>query len=80
MPKYETCFRCGGRNLEPGKIHGGKLMASASPNIVFFGDNAKMLSLAGGLPIEAYLCTDCGSIELVVDPEKAKRHLRPREE
>jgi hypothetical protein len=72
MAKYETCFRCGGTNLEPGKLVAN---SSESGPITFLADLARLFS--SGLRVEAYFCRDCGSIELVADPEKAKTHLFP---
>jgi hypothetical protein len=78
MPKFETCFRCGGPNLERGKIDAPR--APGNGGVVFVAENARILTLASSLPVEAYFCTDCGSIELVADPAGAKKHLRPTQE
>jgi hypothetical protein len=73
MPKYETCFRCGGANLEPGTIPGEE-----GP-LIFVAERARLLPPTL-LPVQAYLCMDCGTIELVADPALAKKHVLLRRE
>jgi hypothetical protein len=59
------CLRCGGERLEPGSLaaHGG---------LSFFPANATFWTLTPNVAIQAFLCLDCGNVELVGDVKKAE--------
>ncbi len=66
MSEEKTCLRCGGTNLEEGEFQStGKIYSRPK--------HAKLVTLlTTGVPVENIMCYDCGHVELVVDPAKAK--------
>lgn len=65
MDAQNKCPRCGGVNLETGKLHGG------SP-LVFRPDDAKFAKVMGGdVQLSAVICLDCGNVTVEGDVEKA---------
>ena len=62
----KKCLRCGGARLEPGAIR-----SSFQPT------NALFWTLkTAEVQIEAFMCLDCGMIELVGDIKKAEALVR----
>jgi hypothetical protein len=59
-------MRCGGTNLEAGEFQStGKIYSRPK--------HAKLVTLlTTGVPVDTILCLDCGHVELIVDPERAK--------
>lgn len=66
MATEKKCLRCGGTNLEPGHIQGICCLHFRPKNVKFC-----TLRTADVL-VEANLCTDCGTVELVGDIHKAQ--------
>jgi hypothetical protein len=64
-PGSRRCLRCGGERMEPGALqaHGG---------LSFYPANCTFWTLTPHVAIQAFLCLDCGNLELVGDLEKAK--------
>jgi predicted nucleic-acid-binding Zn-ribbon protein len=66
MAKEKTCLRCGSTNLEPGMIQ-------STGRVRFRATNTKVMTLqTGDVTIDASICLDCGTLELVGDVKKAK--------
>ncbi|MBN1360830.1 MAG: hypothetical protein JW993_09570 [Sedimentisphaerales bacterium] len=66
MAAEKKCLRCGGTNLEPGHIQG-------ICGLHFQPKNVKSCTLrTADVLIEANLCPDCGTLELVGDIRKAR--------
>lgn len=66
MNEEMKCLRCGGTNLKPSELQStGKIYSCPK--------DAKLTAvLTTGAVMHAYICFDCGHVDLVVDPEKAK--------
>ncbi len=64
----DVCPKCDGKNIEKGIIRGSK-------NVKFAGEHKK--ALAGDSKIEAFVCLDCGYLELSVDKEDVKKKMKP---
>jgi len=66
MNEEKKCLRCGGTNLQPSNLQStGKIYSRPK--------DAKLVTvLTTGVPVSALICLDCGHVEVVVDPEKAK--------
>jgi hypothetical protein len=63
------CHRCGGTRLQPGRVRAGQ-------RLTFVPDNASFWTLSTvDIALDAYLCMDCGAVELFGDLQKAKRLL-----
>jgi hypothetical protein len=66
MPTEKKCLRCGGTQLQPGKI-------KSTGKIWFKPEKTKFLTLkTSNVDMHASLCLDCGTIDLAGDPGKAK--------
>jgi predicted nucleic-acid-binding Zn-ribbon protein len=72
MSEEKKCLRCGGSNLEAGEFQStGKIYSRPK--------NARLVTvLTTGVPVDTLICYDCGHVELVVDPKKAKSIARAR--
>src|SRR6266487_2731246 len=65
MAKEKTCLRCGGTNLEPGIIQ-------STGRIHFRATNTKIMTFqTSDVKIDANICMDCGTLDLVGDFKKA---------
>lgn len=66
MSEERHCMRCGGTNLEAGEFQStGKIYSRPK--------HARLVTLlTTGVPVDNIICLDCGHVELVVDPERAK--------
>ena len=65
MAKEKTCLRCGGANLEPGIIQ-------STGRIHFRATNTKIMTFqTSDVKIDANICMDCGTLDLVGDFKKA---------
>jgi len=64
-PGSRRCLRCGGERMEPGGLHtlGG---------LAFHPANSTFWTLTPNVEIQAFLCLDCGNLELVGDVKKAE--------
>ena len=66
MAKEKTCLRCGGSNLEPGVIQ-------STGRIHFRATNTKIMTFkTSDISIDANICLDCGTLDLVGDVKKAQ--------
>ena len=66
MPTDRKCLRCGGTQLEPGRIQ-------SRGKVWFKPDNAKFFTFnTSDVQVRAALCLDCGTVDLVGDIEKAQ--------
>lgn len=63
----DVCPKCDGKNIEKGIIRGQK-------NVGFAGEHKKVL--AGDSKIQAFVCLDCGYLELSVDKGDVKKKLK----
>jgi hypothetical protein len=71
MPIEKKCLRCGGAQLQPGKI-------KSTGKIWFKPAKTKFLTLkTSNVDLQASLCLDCGTIDLTGDPGKAKALAKP---
>jgi hypothetical protein len=64
-PESRRCLRCGGERLEPGSLAG-------RVGLSFYPANSTFWTLSPTVAIQAFLCLDCGNIELVGDVKKAE--------
>jgi hypothetical protein len=64
-PSSRRCQRCGGERIEPGGLQ-------ARGGLVFYPANATFWTLSPTVAVQAFLCLDCGNIELVGDVQKAE--------
>ncbi len=66
MSNSKTCLRCGGTRLEPGVLN-------STGRIHFQPENAKVFSLkSSDVKLQANICLDCGTLDLVADFQKAE--------
>lgn len=66
MSEKAQCLRCGGTNLDDGEFQStGKIYTrpKSSKAVTMF---------TTGAPVDTIMCYDCGHVELVVDPQRAK--------
>lgn len=62
----KKCFRCGSVRLEPGAIQ-------STGRIYFRPANSSFWTLrTADVPVEANICLECGTVELVGDVKKAE--------
>jgi len=62
----KKCLRCGGERLEPGAIQ-------STGKIYFRPANSSFWSFrTADVPVEANICLDCGTVELIGDIKKAE--------
>ena len=62
----KKCLRCGGTKLEPGAIQ-------STGSIYFRPTNSSFWSFQTvDVPVQANMCLDCGTVELVGDVRKAE--------
>ncbi len=59
------CLRCGGKRMEPGDLH-------THGGLSFHPANSTFWTLTPNVAIQAFLCLDCGNLELVGDVKKAE--------
>jgi hypothetical protein len=64
-PAARCCLRCGGERLEPGSL-------AARGGLSFYPANSTFWTLSPSVAIQAFLCLDCGNLELVGDVRKAE--------
>lgn len=64
-PGSRRCLRCSGERMEPGGLHtvGG---------LSFRPANSTFWTLQPNVALQAFLCLDCGNVELVGDVKKAE--------
>ncbi len=63
----KTCLRCGGTNLEPGRVQ-------STGRIYFRPDSPRFLTLStADITVLANMCVDCGTIEFIGEVAKAKK-------
>jgi hypothetical protein len=65
LPSSWRCLRCGGERLEPGGLQGRGGLSFHPANCTFW-------TLTPNVKVQAFLCLDCGNIELVGDVKKAE--------
>jgi DNA-directed RNA polymerase subunit RPC12/RpoP len=63
------CHRCGGTRLQHGRVRAPRRLTFVPDNTIFWTLSTPDVAL------DAYLCMDCGAVELFGDLEKAKRLL-----
>src|SRR5262245_42717206 len=59
------CLRCGGERREPGGL-------ATLGGLSFYPANSTFWTLSPNVAIQAFLCLDCGNIELVGDVKRAE--------
>lgn len=64
-PRSRRCLRCGGEKLEPGSLAG-------RGGLGFYPANSTFWTLSPSVEVQAFLCLDCGSLELIGDVKKAE--------
>jgi hypothetical protein len=64
-PVSRQCLRCGGERIEPGGL-------AARTGLSFYPANTTFWTLSPSVAIQAFLCLDCGYIQLVGDVKKAE--------
>ena len=64
-PGSRRCLRCNGERMEPGGVQ-------ARGGLSFHPANSTFWTLRPNVAIQAFLCLDCGNIELVGDVKKAE--------
>jgi hypothetical protein len=64
LPGSRRCLRCGGERVEPGSLH-------ARVSLSFRPANSTFWTLQPHVAIQAFLCLDCGNLELVGDVTRA---------
>ena len=70
MSEVKKCLRCGSTNLKPGSFQ-------STGKVYFRPKGAKLLTIAtSGVPVDAIGCFDCGHVELIIDPKKARAMSR----
>ena len=62
-PGSRRCLRCGGERMEPGSL-------AARGGLSFYPANSTFWTLSPSVDIQAFLCLDCGNLELVGDVKK----------
>ena len=65
MPESKKCLRCGGGRLEPCAIQSTGRVYLRPANTSFWSLTTADVAL------EANICLDCGTVDLVADPKKA---------
>jgi hypothetical protein len=66
MTTEKACLRCGGKNLEPGVVQ-------STGRIHFRATNTKLMTFhTSDIAINANICLDCGTLDLVGDVKKAQ--------
>lgn len=59
-----ACLHCGSAKCEPGRLQ-------STGRIHFIPDNTKFLKMkTSNVHVDAYMCADCGIVQLVGDTEK----------
>ncbi len=64
-PGARRCLRCGGERMEPGAL-------ATLGGLSFYPANSTFWTLTPTVAIQAFLCLDCGHVELVGDVKKAE--------
>jgi hypothetical protein len=64
-PESRRCLRCGGERMEPGGM-------AARGGLSFYPANTTFWTLSPHVTIQAFLCMDCGTVELVGDVKRAE--------
>jgi hypothetical protein len=59
------CLRCGGERMEPGGV-------AARIGLSFHPANSTFWTLQPNVAVQAFLCLDCGHLELVGDVQRAE--------
>ena len=66
----EKCSRCGGKDLERGKLN-------AQVGITFRPARLKFLVLSTGrVPVQADMCMNCGAIALTAEPDEVEAIIK----
>lgn len=65
VPESRRCLRCGGERMEPGGL-------ATIGGLAFHPANSTFWTLQPNVAIQAFLCLDCGTLELVGDVKKAE--------
>jgi predicted nucleic-acid-binding Zn-ribbon protein len=70
MDEKRKCLRCGSTNTKPSNLQ-------STGKIYIRPKDAKLSAvLRTGVPVDAIVCLDCGHIELITDPAKAKNLVK----
>jgi hypothetical protein len=64
-PGSRRCLRCGGERREPGGL-------AARGGLAFYPANSTFWTLQPSVAVQAFLCLDCGNLELVGDVKRAE--------
>jgi hypothetical protein len=67
MTVENTCSRCGGSDLESGRIQ-------STGRIHFYFEDPRFLTMhTGYVPVISSMCLDCGTIDLSGEVDKARK-------
>jgi predicted nucleic-acid-binding Zn-ribbon protein len=70
MNEKKKCLRCGSTNTKPSALQ-------STGKIYIRPKDAKFLAvLKTGVPVDAITCLDCGHVELMINPVKAKKLVK----
>jgi hypothetical protein len=64
-PGSRRCVRCSGERMEPGGL-------ATLGGLSFYPANCTFWTLQPHVAVQAFLCMDCGTLELVGDVKKAE--------
>jgi hypothetical protein len=64
-PGSRRCLRCNGERMEPGGMQ-------SFGGLYFYPTNCTFWTLQPNVAIQAFLCLDCGTVELVGDVKRAE--------
>jgi len=64
-PGSRRCLRCGGERREPGSL-------AARGGLSFYPANSTFWTLSPWVDVQAFLCLDCGHLELVGDVKRTE--------
>src|ERR1700675_4560236 len=70
MTASNTCPRCGSTNLEPGDLLDGE------GKVRFRPINRRFFTLRSSAVVAAFVCMDCGSVQMSVDVEDVAGMLK----
>lgn len=71
-PQSQACLRCGGGRLEPGSL-------TERGRVSFYPRNASFWTFVPYLEVQAFMCLECGHIELFGDFEKVKKIVKNKQ-
>jgi predicted nucleic-acid-binding Zn-ribbon protein len=73
MDSLKKCSKCGGKNLEMGKL---PTYGKSNLYIIFDSVKKKFISLtSNAVEVRGVMCLDCGGVDLFGDLETAKKKL-----